>query len=323
MIEQDSLAAPLTVIIPTYNRKDILRRTLAGYLEQSGTHLIGELLVVDDGSIDESQSIVAEFKRRATFEVRYLRQPNRGPAAARNLGLANASTPLVLYADDDIIPGAELVAQHVEWHRQFAHRTVAVLGYVTWSSEVHITPFMKWYGEGSLFSYDQLQHGCEYDFRYLYTCNISLKREFLQSVGGFDERFKMAAFEDTELGYRLSQAGLRLLYNSQAIGYHYQHFTFADACRKKRQAESAHQLFLQTEAGKRTLELQRSRDLSLRLRLAKHIAVWCGRAFQPLTKLLDSQLPLPGIVYRTLFWCHASARVNCRKSDGEVASGFK
>jgi GT2 family glycosyltransferase len=170
---------------------------------------------------------------------------------------------------------------------------------------VRVTPFMRWYGEGPLFSYRKLQHGCEAHFHFLYTCNVSLKREFLVSVGGFDERFKMAAYEDTELGFRLSEAGLRLLYNARAIGYHYQHFTFADACRKKRRVESARQLFLQTEAGQRALELQRSRDLRLSFKVAKQIAVCCAGAFQPLVKLLDSRLPLPGIVYRTLFWYHA------------------
>src|SRR5437016_1766368 len=107
MTEGNSLSS-LTVAIPTYNRCEVLRRALDGYLRQSLPHLISELLVVDDGSTDDTQALVAEFQRAAPFQIRYLRQPNRGPAAARNAGLSAARTQIVLYTDDDIVPHPDL-----------------------------------------------------------------------------------------------------------------------------------------------------------------------------------------------------------------------
>jgi glycosyltransferase involved in cell wall biosynthesis len=305
MTEQNSLLS-LTVVIPTYNRCEVLRRALDGYLFQSSPHLISELLVVDDGSTDDTQSLVAEFQRVAPFQIRYLRQPNRGPAAARNVGLSAARTQIVLYTDDDIVPHPDLVLHHVEWHRQNTEPNVAILGFVTWSPEVHATPFMRWYGEaGALFDYRQLQRKREIDYRFFYTCNLSLKRDFLQTFGTFNENFKMAAYEDIELGFRLNKAGMRILYNALAVGYHYQFFTFDDACRKKRRTESARQMFLQTEAGKHLMEFRRRRELSLSFRASKFIAMWFAKIVQLPAGLLDSRFPLPGALYHCLLWYHA------------------
>ncbi len=305
MTGENSLAS-LTVVIPTYNRCAVLRRALDGYLRQSSPDLISELLVVDDGSTDDTQSVVAEFQRAAPFQIRYLRQPNRGPAAARNVGLSAARTRIVLYTDDDIVPHPDLVLHHVEWHRQNTEPNIAILGFVTWSPEVHPTPFMRWYGEaGALFGYRQFQRKREIDYRFFYTCNLSLKREFLQTFGSFDENFKMAAYEDIELGFRLNKVGMRILYNPRAVGYHYQFFTFADACRKKRRAESARQMFLQTEAGKHLMELRRQHELSLGFRASKFIAKWFAKIVQVPVSLLDSRFPLPAVLYHCFFWYHA------------------
>jgi len=165
---------------------------------------------------------------------------------------------------------------------------------------------MRWYGEaGGLFGYRQIQRKREIDYRFFYTANLSMKREFLQSYGNFDENFKMAAYEDIELGFRLSKAGMRILYNPRAVGYHYQFFTFADACRKRRRAESARHMFLQTEAGKHLMELRSQHELSLGFRASKFIAVWFAKIVQLPASLLDSRLPLPGILYRCLLWYHA------------------
>src|ERR1039458_5616434 len=107
----------LSVIIPTFNRKDLLAKALQGYLGQSSPHLIHELLVVDDGSTDDTESMVQELSRRSPIMIRYLRQANQGPAAARNFGIREARSSIVLFTDSDIVPQRELVSQHLQWHR--------------------------------------------------------------------------------------------------------------------------------------------------------------------------------------------------------------
>lgn len=292
----------LTVIIPTYNREKVLAQALDGYMKQSSPQFIHELLVVDDGSTDNTESMVKDFSVRSRFPIRYLRQPNKGPAAARNWGIREAGSALVLFTDSDIIPERDLVKQHVEWHRRNSGITTAVLGYVTWAPDVNATPFMRWYGEYKLFSFGRLRNKPEADFHSFYTCNLSLKTEFLRTCGQFDEEFKSAAYEDTELGYRLSEHGLRLLHNPAAIGYHHQFFSFEDACRKMRANAAAAELFFRKKAGQQILREIQSRRSGTQYALAKGFATIFTRVLFPMRRFLNSYVPMPGLVYRIFFW---------------------
>jgi len=291
----------LSVIIPTYNREKILARALEGYQTQSSPRLIHELLVVDDGSTDGTESMVREFSSQSMFPVRYLRQPNKGAGAARNLGIREARSALVLFSDSDIIPQRDLVEQHIEWHQRNPQTTAAVLGYVTWPPELKATPFMRWYGEHKLFWFYKLRNKHEASYYYFYTCNLSLKTEFLRTCGQFDEEFKSAAYEDIELGYRLSKKGLQLLYNAAAIGYHYQFFSFEDACRKKLGNAAATEVFFRKEGGQQFLKEIQSRQSRAGDVLAK-VATVVAIVLSPVRRLLDSSFPLPGIVYQLFFW---------------------
>ncbi len=293
----------LSVIIPTYNRKDVLAKALDGYLAQSSAQLVDELLIVDDGSTDDTESMVREFSRRSPITIRYLRQANKGPAAARNLGIREARSSIILFTDSDIVPERELVAQHLEWHRNNPQTGAAVLGYVTWPPEIKVTPFMRWYGEeGALFAYRQLRGQREIDFHFFYTCNLSLKTDFLRACGGFDEDFKSASWEDTELAYRLHKAGLRLLYNPRAVAFHHQFFTFDEACRKALGNSAAREIFLKKEAGQYFLAQRKERINGVKARLAKFAATAVGTVLSSSSRLLDSKIPLPSPIYRSLYW---------------------
>jgi glycosyltransferase involved in cell wall biosynthesis len=291
----------LSVIIPTFNREKVLAKALDGYLAQRSPGLIHELLVVDDGSIDGTESVVLDFGRRSPFPIRYLRQPNRGPAAARNLGIREARSALVLFTDSDIVPEHNLVEQHIEWHQKYPQMTAAVLGYVTWPPEINASPFMRWYGEVEMFGFERLRTQQTASFHFFYTCNLSLKTEFLRAYGQFDEEFRSAAYEDAELGYRLSKRGLQLFYNSTAVGYHHQFFSFQDACRKKSGNAVAAQLFSRKEAGQQFLkETQRRHSRSYLF--AKGVAAVVARTISPARRVLDSSIPLPGAIYKLFFW---------------------
>ena len=302
----------LSVIVPTYNREKVLARALEGYLAQSSPQLIHELLVVDDGSTDGTESMVREFSARSPFPIRYLRQSNKGPAAARNLGIREARSALVLFTDSDIVPELDLVEQHIEWHRRNSQLTAAVLGYVTWLPEIKATPFMRWYGEVQIFGFGRLRNDQRPSFHFFYTCNVSLKTEFLRTCGLFDEEFKSAALEDTELGYRLSKRGLEILYNPAAIGYHYQFFTFEDACRKKLGNAAAAEVFSRKEAGQQVLRETQKKHSRAGYALARGFAALVARVIAPVRRLLDSSVPLPGTVYKLLFW--AATRQPARQS---------
>jgi glycosyltransferase involved in cell wall biosynthesis len=194
----------ISVIIPTYNRAEILSKTLRAYSEQTEDGPIFEALVIDDGSKDHTASVVRNWSSHSTLPVRYLWQENRGLAAARNHAIREAKGELLLFGDDDIIPSPKMVAEHLAWHREHPEKDVGVLGLVGWATEVNASPFMKWSGlYGPQFNFGYFKPGMQLDFRHTYFCNTSVKASFLAQHGVFSEEFRQYGWEDLELGYRL------------------------------------------------------------------------------------------------------------------------
>lgn len=224
----------LSIIIPTYNRKDILKKCLTTIFNQTYPQNMYEIIVVDDGSTDGTEEMLKTMINDAPCNLRYFRQENKGPAAARNVGIRNANGKIVLFIGDDIIITPSLLEEHLKWHKEHTEDNIAVLGYITWSPEIEITPFMDWLENGGpQFHFWQIKDKVEVDaWRYFYTSNISLKKTFLLKNGLFDEDFKYAAYEDIELGSRLQKRGMLIRYNKNAIGYHYHPFNLNKYCNR-------------------------------------------------------------------------------------------
>lgn len=196
----------LSVVIPAFNRWEVLSQALEALFEQAVPGM--EVLVVDDGSTLAPPEQIQVWSEAG--KIRYLRQENKGPAAARNLGIREAKGELILFLGHDILLEPEALARHLEGHLLHPEPSVAVLGKVEWKPPV--TPFMQWlHRSGVEFAFERLRAGWV-DFRSCYTCNISFKTALLREQGGFDERLPYG-FEDTEIGYRLSKAGIRILYD--------------------------------------------------------------------------------------------------------------
>ncbi len=89
----------VSIVLPTFNRVRFIPQAVASITQQ--TFDDWELIVVDDGSTDESGELVARFAREVSHPIRYLRQENQGPAAARNLGIRSARGKYVAFFDSD------------------------------------------------------------------------------------------------------------------------------------------------------------------------------------------------------------------------------
>jgi glycosyltransferase involved in cell wall biosynthesis len=89
----------ITVIIPTYNRASFLERAVLSVAEQ--TIRCAELIIVDDGSGDDTAETVKRLAGRVPFPLKYLYQENRGAAAARNTGIRNAASDYISFLDSD------------------------------------------------------------------------------------------------------------------------------------------------------------------------------------------------------------------------------
>ena len=217
----------ISVVLPTYNRRPVLEKCLKAYFRQKFPLEQIEVVIADDGSSDGTEQFISEIRINSPVDIRYFKQANKGVTRARNLGIKNAQNQIILLSDDDVIPVPDLISEHVRWHNLHPEKEAAVLGLVTWSPEIEVDDFMHWCENGGpLFHFPQIEHQTQADCRYFYSCNISLKNSILQE-NLFDESFYFG-FDDFELGYRLSQKGLKLFYNKTALGYHFKKLTFED-----------------------------------------------------------------------------------------------
>lgn len=225
----------LSVVIPTFNRRADLARALDAWGRQEPAELRFEVVVVDDGSDDGTAELLGSWSRER-FALRSERQANAGPAAARNRALGLAAGELVLFSGDDIEPSPSLLAEHWRGHRERTDPDLAILGLTRWPDGVPLTATMRHVDGvgGEQFSYGGMVDGSSYDFRHLYTSNVSLPRGLLErEPGGFSTAFPAAAFEDAELGYRLARRGLKIVYRAAAVAFHHHCYDAASFFRRQ------------------------------------------------------------------------------------------
>jgi glycosyltransferase involved in cell wall biosynthesis len=182
----------VTVIVPVRDGERFLGSALASIAAQEYEPL--DVIVVDDGSVDASRAIAEEFAAAGALRVRVLDQPNAGPAAARNRGLAIARGELVTFldADDEMLPGR----LHFQVGYLVANPEVdAVIG----REEIHVEPGVQpppWVR--------RLPPGAP-TYQPL---SLMVWRHWFEHVGSFDESFRTG--EDTEWLSRLVTRGGRL-----------------------------------------------------------------------------------------------------------------
>lgn len=224
----------LSVVIPTKDRAEALVRTLDALEAQETGDARLEVVVVDNGSSDETLRLLRAREGGAGVPVRLIERPEGGPAAARNAGVAAASGEVLLFLGDDTEPGdGGLLRAHLDLHAARPQPTYGVLGRITWTPRAPVTPFMRWLENGGpQFHYGDLDPGPVDAASYFYSSHASLKRSLFERVGGFDERFPTAAVEDTELGVRLAEAGLELDYHPELLVLHDHPTTPAQSLRR-------------------------------------------------------------------------------------------
>lgn len=233
----------ISVVFPTHNRQKVVEMALRSFDRQTTPGDRYEVVIVDDGSRDQTVERVKKLAPKLKYRVVVLSQKKLGCAAARNKAIKKAQGKVILHINDDTIAHPDLIKKHLEFHQRHPNEKFGLLGYVTWHPELTVTPFMYWLEHGGpYFSFSEIE-GKEAGWERFWTCNISLKKKFLLENGLFDEEFPTAAWEDVELGYRLGKAGLQLLYDKKAIGYHY-HLTNIHSIKNKMLANGRSALLL-------------------------------------------------------------------------------
>ncbi|HEV7240578.1 MAG TPA: glycosyltransferase [Thermoanaerobaculia bacterium] len=205
-----------SVVIPTYNRLDMLVRVLDA-LEKQVDAPPFEVIVVNDGSKDDTERVMSQ-RNGIVFRT----QANAGPGRARNHGVSLAKGKIVIFIGDDTVPEPRFLFEHARVHREAGDDPmVACLGYTGWPHGERVTAFMDYINDyGLQFGYKLIEDGAVVPFNFFYTSNISIDREVL-TAQPFDTTFPSAAWEDIELAYRLDARGLKIHYNARAVTRHY------------------------------------------------------------------------------------------------------
>jgi GT2 family glycosyltransferase len=207
----------LSVVLPTYNRVDRLKRVLAGLEQQDFARAEFELIVVSDGATDGTNDFLKQVN--TPLQLRPIFQRNQGVAAARNHGVYRAHGQIILFIDDDVVPDKQLLSEHWQTHSRH-DGDIVLMGPMLTPPGFAMSPWVLWEQTMLYKQYESMLNGrWQPTARQFYTGNTSLAREHILAVGGFDPAFRRA--EDVELAYRLADRGLRFLFNPKAVGYHF------------------------------------------------------------------------------------------------------
>ncbi len=228
----------ISAILPTWNRAEYLKKALKGLTAQTLEPDEFEVIVVDDGSTDASHEVADLFSN--SLDLIYVYQDNAGIAAAKNRGIEEARSPLLLFVDDDDVAGPTLLEEHLWSHERYPDPAMAVLGRTELSSQVAWHPVMHFVTEVGfyLFCYPIIPPDELLDYTYFWGGRSSCKTALLQEYGCFNPLFRFGC-EDIELGYRLSKFGFRVVYNPRAVSTMLRALSFDDFCRRvERQGES-------------------------------------------------------------------------------------
>lgn len=214
----------ISVVIPTYNRKDIILRTINGLYKQTYPKEKFEIVIVDDGSTDDTDKAIADFSREHPLpRMIYVKQDpgKKGPAAANNLGIKTATGTYILMINSDIFPDKRLIEEHMI--SQIAAQNPEPLQKIMVQGRVINTSSMEDFTKG----HKGYSGGySDISFGYFITWNLSIKKQYLMDGGLFDEDFRNLCWEDVEFGYRLRKLGIKQKYNKNAFGYHFRHEFF-------------------------------------------------------------------------------------------------
>lgn len=203
-----------SVIIPTYNSAKTLKKLFQSLAEQSFN--LFEVIVVDDGSTDDTREMASRFK------VRYERQENSGPASARNRGATLASGEWLIFADADTIFARDTIEQIDRVLNSCdAHALVG-----TYSGQPANKGFVPEYK--ALWERVTIDEGFTLDERGLARNNSwaprpgVVRKNVFDALGGFNTAFRGADLEDMELGYRLYEGGYKTYFAPAIrIQHHY------------------------------------------------------------------------------------------------------
>jgi glycosyltransferase involved in cell wall biosynthesis len=207
-----------SIVIPTYNRPERLKKCLQAIAKLDYPADRFEVIVVDDGSPTPIESIAAPFQQSLNLTV--IRQPNSGPAKARNTGASKAKGRYLAFTDDDCAPLPD-------WLTQLETKFAAVPDCLIGGQTLNALP-QNLYSTASQILIDYLYEYFNMDSgrsSFFASNNFAMPTHRFQELGGFDTSFPLAAGEDREFCDRWLHHDHAMLYVPSVRIQHFHHLT--------------------------------------------------------------------------------------------------
>ncbi|CAN5136140.1 glycosyltransferase [soil metagenome] len=236
----------ISVIIPTYNRSELLSYTLDSLVAQNIDKKYFEVIVADDGSTDDTRAVAKTYESK--LNLKYVFQEDMGyrPASARNLGIMYAESEICLFIDSGVILDENCVNSHIRFHERCVDDSVAI-GYIYGFEEnnhyasllkqiinvsnatksitdIALNPIFCDVRETHYIKYYDRLEDLPAAWIYFWTANVSSLKRNLLAVELFDTNYDGKwGVEDNDLGFRLHRAGVKICLLRSAKSIHYPH----------------------------------------------------------------------------------------------------
>jgi len=283
-----SLAArSASIIIPTLNGASRIGNCLDSLVKQTAGRNV-EILVVDDGSTDNTANVV-----RGYSSVRLIPQANAGPASARNRGALEAQGKILLFTDDDCVPMPDWLE--------------AMLGPFKDPDVVGAKGVYRTHQKSLAARFVQIEYEDKYrlmaglpSIDFIDTYSAGFRRDRFLEMTGYDTSFPVACAEDIELSYRMSARGWKMKFVPAAIVYHTHPDTLSRYLKKKYKFAFWRMLAVRKNPGKGVKDSHTPQIMKLQLLFAPALllAVIVDLAARPTVPV--SALVLAGFLLTTL-----------------------
>lgn len=222
-----NLARPsVSFVIPTFRRPEALERTLRSIsaITYSGRF---EVVVIDDGSNDGTAAMIDRLRQESSLHIVLFEQSNAGAARARNRGAREAEGEVLVFLDDDMLVESDHLDKHLE-HLSDSDARRIVNGAWDFAPEILVELERTSFGRFRLWLEEWVKSGIQMrplsgdllQPNLLTACTLGIRRKDFLDLGGFDESFPAAGYEDQEFSIRAARAGFEFIYDKRIVLSH-------------------------------------------------------------------------------------------------------
>lgn len=216
----------ISVVVPTYNRNNVLLKCIEGLINQDLSKDLYEVIIVDDCSTENPLPLLKNILIQYP-NIKYIKHDiNKGLASSRNTGIINAKYEIILFLDSDIVPELTFVRSHLQLHESCPYEFIAVVSNLRYDPSCidgsNFARFMNNRYLGNRSDHEKLKLDFnDLSAQYFGGGISSAKKSIITEAGMFDQNFVKYGGEDEDMGYRLKKMGTRICFSEGAKAIHY------------------------------------------------------------------------------------------------------